>query len=312
MIGFITIDRSIFDHPMFKRAPMSQREAFIWMISRAAWTDTKHRVGAEIIVVSRGSFVCTLRELQAQFMWDSDKKVRTFLKDLEINGIINRTVIGTKNAQKTHVSICNYDKYQSSGRTKDADARNANSTSPTGRTKVVENKQENGDADEQKTHGGRSEDAIKKEGNKRTKEVDKSTSSQEVENYQRFLDHHPKPIDSTEGFEAFQKLISQGVSGEMIVASAKAYAAIVKKWSSDGKIQQSDNFLDEHRGKWRDHIPKPKREKTTPASHLEFVANQLNAGRFISPSSIRPDQARAMIQAGLVTSEFFKEKGIQA
>lgn len=118
--GFITIERAIWDHPVFKPSPMTEREAFIWMIKEAAWKDTKHRVGSEIIDVPRGSFVFTLRDLQSAFMWSSDKKVRGFLGRLEAEGIIGRTAVGATNARKTHVTICKYDEYQTVGRTKDA------------------------------------------------------------------------------------------------------------------------------------------------------------------------------------------------
>ena len=120
MSGFITIERSIWDHPLFKPEPMTEREAWMWMIAQAAWSATRHRVGSELLDVPRGSFMATLREMQASFMWKSDKRVRTFLKTLEKEGMIGRTTVGAKNAPKTHVTICKYEEYQSRGRTKDA------------------------------------------------------------------------------------------------------------------------------------------------------------------------------------------------
>lgn len=55
-----------------------------------------------------------------------------------------------------------------------------------------------------------------------------------------------------------------------------------------------------------------------PSSHaptdrdavMRFWADSLNTGRFVSPSSIKPDLARAMIEAQLVTPETLKSKGI--
>ena len=120
MSGFITIERKLWDHPLFTPAPMTEREAWVWMIAQAAWAETRHRVGSEMVTVPRGSFMATLREMQGVFMWGSDKKVRTFLKTLEKEGMIGRTTLGAKNAQKTQVSIRNYEEYQSRGRTKDA------------------------------------------------------------------------------------------------------------------------------------------------------------------------------------------------
>ena len=66
--------------------------------------------------VERGSFFCTLRELQSEFMWRSDSRVRNFLKMLETERMIERET----NAGKTHVTICNYDEYQQAERTGNA------------------------------------------------------------------------------------------------------------------------------------------------------------------------------------------------
>ena len=153
MTGFITIERDLWDHPLFKREPMTEREAWIWMISQAAYAGTQHRVGAEVVAVERGSFMVTLRELQSQFMWQSDKRVRNFLQKLENHGMLTVLTLGKRNARKTHVSICNYDEYQSGGRSKDA----------------------------AKTHRGRTGDAVKKQGNKVTREPKGSQDAGAIE-----------------------------------------------------------------------------------------------------------------------------------
>ena len=120
MSGFISIERSIWDHPFFGKEPMSRREAWMWMLAQAAWKDTQHRVSGTLFDVPRGSFMATLREMQSAFGWQSDKKVRSFLKALEGADMIGRKTVGPRNSNKTHVTICNYDEYQSSGRTGDA------------------------------------------------------------------------------------------------------------------------------------------------------------------------------------------------
>lgn len=123
--GFITLERRIFSDPFFAPEPMSEREAFIWMLCQASWEDTTHRVGTQVYACPRGSFFATLREMQGAFMWNSDKRVRTFLKSLENGRTIGRTTVGPKNARKTHVTICKYDDFQLDGRTKDAPGTHA-------------------------------------------------------------------------------------------------------------------------------------------------------------------------------------------
>ena len=137
MSGFVAIERGLWDHCFFADGEMTEREAWIWMIARAAWKDTRHKVGGEMVQVARGSFIVTLREMQLVFGWRSDKRVRTFLSRLEGESMIGRTVVGSRNAPKTHVTIREYEEYQSSGRTEDAP----------------------------KTHRGRTKDAVKEQGN---------------------------------------------------------------------------------------------------------------------------------------------------
>ena len=146
MSGFITIERNTWDHPVLVRSEMSETEAWAWMIARATWAGTTHMVGDTLVSVERGSFMITLRKLQSEFMWKSDKRVRNFLKKLENHGMLAVQTMGQRNARKTHVTICNYDKFQKEGRTKDAP----------------------------KTHDGRTTDAVKKQGNKVTKDTNVS------------------------------------------------------------------------------------------------------------------------------------------
>lgn len=129
MSRWIRVQTSIFEHEVFAAGPFSEREAWIWLISKAAWKDTKHRIGQTIADVPAGSMFLTLREMQRAWKWKSDKRVRTFLTMLE-----NERMIETKtDAGKTQISICNYSRYQEVGRTEDAT----------------------------ETHGGRSADALK-------------------------------------------------------------------------------------------------------------------------------------------------------
>lgn len=142
MSGWIRIDRKIFGHEFFAREQMSEREAWIWMLSRAAWEDTTHRVGGDLHDVPRGSFMATLRELQSVFMWRSDTKVRGFLKRLEAERMIERTTCGPKNAPKTRVTICNYDDFQQPQRTENAPKTHRERTEKRSKETNINNKQD--------------------------------------------------------------------------------------------------------------------------------------------------------------------------
>jgi len=144
----------------------------------------------------------------------------------------------------------------------------------------------------------------------KTREVDKSTSSQEVADYQRFMDAHPKPIESDDGEKAFRSLIDAGEDVEQIIASAKKYSETVKSWSDKGRVQQSDNFLSDDRGRWRDYTPKQKKPAPSYQDKLKFWANSINGDKFIPKASVNQKLAFDMIKAGLVSPEKMKERGI--
>lgn len=116
MSRWVRIQTDVFEHIVFAREPFTEREAWLWLISKAAWKATKHRIGQHIEDVPIGSVFLTLREMQAAWRWKSDKRVRSFLAMLE-----NEEMIETKtDAGKTQISICNYSRYQDSERKEDA------------------------------------------------------------------------------------------------------------------------------------------------------------------------------------------------
>lgn len=141
MSGWIRVERKVFSDEFFPREPMSEREAWLWMLANAAWDDTTHRVGGKVMEVPRGSFMTTLRELQSVFMWRSDTKVRNFLKRLESERTVKRTTCGPRNAPKTHVTICKYDEYQSPKRTENAPETHRERTEKRSKETNINNKQ---------------------------------------------------------------------------------------------------------------------------------------------------------------------------
>ncbi|MDI6838012.1 MAG: hypothetical protein QMD99_20175 [Rhizobiaceae bacterium] len=117
MSRWVRVDVSVFDHEFFASSePFSEREAWLWLIANAAWKNTTHRVGNVMLDVSVGSLFATLRGLQNAWHWGSDKRVRSFLYRLE-----NGRMVETKtDAGKTQITICNYARYQDTGRAEDA------------------------------------------------------------------------------------------------------------------------------------------------------------------------------------------------
>lgn len=116
MSRWIRVQTSIFDHEAFAPEPLTEREAWLWLIANAAWKDTRHRVGSQMVEVPVGSLFVTLRGLQNEWKWGSDFKVRSFLALLRDQEMI----VMNSNAGKTQITICNYSRYQNLEREENA------------------------------------------------------------------------------------------------------------------------------------------------------------------------------------------------
>jgi hypothetical protein len=104
--GVFAVDRGIWDHPMFAREPFTEREAWLWMVSSAAWAAKRVRVGRAQIELQRGQLAFATRFLAEKWKWAHSKVVR-FFKRLEIDTMVSTSA--TREA--TLITICNYDKY---------------------------------------------------------------------------------------------------------------------------------------------------------------------------------------------------------
>ena len=107
MSGYFAVDRGIFSHEFFDAEPFTQREAWMWLISEAAWRDcvVKTKFGAVSLI--RGQCIYSVRFLAERWQWDRSRVYR-FLKALvDANSI--RTVSEHGMQQ---ITICQYEKYQ--------------------------------------------------------------------------------------------------------------------------------------------------------------------------------------------------------
>lgn len=108
--GYIALYRGFFDHPMFKAEPFTEREAFAWMIMEAAHEGRRVRRGRETITLSRGELCHSVRFMAKAWKWRSSSRVVRVLEKWK-----NETAIVVKTEHETtHITICNYDKYQGS------------------------------------------------------------------------------------------------------------------------------------------------------------------------------------------------------
>ncbi|HCZ1137884.1 TPA: DnaD domain-containing protein [Staphylococcus aureus] len=109
MTGWISIDRSIQNHWLFKeKRTFSKFEAWIYLLMEANHSEAKVPIRNQIVTVERGQRLTSILTLSDLFNW-SRFKVKTFLDLLESDGMLE-----VKTTSKyTLITIVNYDFYQS-------------------------------------------------------------------------------------------------------------------------------------------------------------------------------------------------------
>lgn len=128
--------------------------------------------------------------------------------------------------------------------------------------------------------------------------------------YSEYLEAHPRPVESAIGERHWDRLISEGVDPFEIVSSASAYARKARTFSNQSFVQQSDNFLDPERGKWRAHIPKVNAPLATRAESLQFFADWVNGETHLPSNAISSSLAGELVAANMVTPKQLKSRGI--
>lgn len=107
--NYFVVNRKIFDHWLWKdnKEPATRFEAWIYMLNRANWKQSKTLIGNELVEIPRGCFICSQPKLASSFRWGRER-VRSLLALLEKDQMI--TVKCTNNY--TMICIVNYDTYQ--------------------------------------------------------------------------------------------------------------------------------------------------------------------------------------------------------
>lgn len=110
--GTFAIDRGIWGSHNFAQEPFTEREAFMWLISEAAYTAHTKRIGALTVDLERGQTCHSVRFMAEVWQW-SKSAVDRFLKKLEKRDTIKRDT-GT---EPVVITICNYCTYQPAQKT---------------------------------------------------------------------------------------------------------------------------------------------------------------------------------------------------
>lgn len=112
MSGFFLVHRGWMDS--FKPEPFTEREAFLWSVEMAAFQAHDQWFNGHRIMVERGEFVTSLREMEKAFGW-SLKRVRGFLDRMgkAQKWAQRRAYYGAQSP--TILTVCNYAVYQNPG-----------------------------------------------------------------------------------------------------------------------------------------------------------------------------------------------------
>lgn len=210
--GYICLNRGALHHEFFRRKEHSEFEAWVWLLTEAAWKPRTRRVGDFIVDLQRGQLVASVRHLSTIWRW-SGGKVQRFIGRLKFE-----TMIDVKNDTGISViTICNYDKYQTRGIDIDTPTDTAADT-PVDTPPIHQRIQD-------RYTDGYNTETLKHLNNKTSKRV--SRPSVDPELFEKFWPCYPRRKGGEKKAAArkkFELLVQGGLSAEMLIAAATRFA----------------------------------------------------------------------------------------
>lgn len=228
-LGVFAVDRGVFDHPLLSTGePYSRREAWLWLVSEAAWKPRKVGRAGAVIELERGQLAHSVRFMAGAWGW-SKSSVDRFLTRLKTG-----TMIGTATGTGMIViTICNYDAYQRLGlpdRDSNRDDDRDTSGTAAGQTRNIQSIKEDILSDRQAVF---EEVPLPKKGRSRNVYTPE---------YEALWKAYPSTegMSKMDGFKAWQKLSSD--EHAHVMASLPAYAALLKR-NPDRAVKHVQGFL---------------------------------------------------------------------
>jgi len=136
--GVFAVDRGIWEHDLLASSePFSRREAWLWLVSEAAWKPHRRRLAGHLVEVGRGQLAASLRFIAGKWRW-SEPRVRRFLLSLNSEGMIGAST----DAGVSLITICKYDEYQRVSLPSDAPNDSKTDAAATQQRRKVEDKED--------------------------------------------------------------------------------------------------------------------------------------------------------------------------
>lgn len=208
------------DNPIFSPEPLTDREAWIWLIEKASYLPSKMRHKNSMINLGRGEVPTSYRRLQDEWKWGVHR-VCSFLRLLEEEGMIIRKI----ETGFLIITLCNYEKYQDSLK-KYATQATTLAITPTA-TLATTNRTKG------KLKGTKEEDSLRSSSTPVVPKQKKPANGYPP-GFEDFRSAYPPNGGSKKkDAESYQKAIANGASHEQLLEAAGAYARYTRATGSD-------------------------------------------------------------------------------
>lgn len=236
--GVFAVDRGIFDHPLFAPEPYTEREAWLWLISAAAWKAKRVRVGRTMVDLTRGQLAFSERFFAQKWQW-AKTTVRRFLARIKSEAMILTQKSGPQNGPEadrfcTIITICNYERYAFDGSAKGP--QNGPEAGP--------------EADQKRTK----EEEGKKDKKEKTWAIAKATPPKYSDEFEELWKVYPSrlgPNPKNPAANLFLAAVKAGADPQQIIVGAKRCAVVEARNIGTPFIPQLVKWLRDKR--WFDY-----------------------------------------------------------
>lgn len=223
--GWVKLWREQFTHEISERKPWCDGYAWAYLYSRANYRPAIVNFRNQYIPVERGEFVTSELKLSKIFGW-SRRRVKSFLFGLKNGGMCDNR----RTQRFIIISICNYDKYQST----EEEKRTIDDTM-------------DGTTDAQQTHTDKKNKEIK----------NKDMSESDLSDFDLFYKSYPKHEGRKKAVDSWKKLHPDNALQQIILS------AIEKQKTHKAGLKSRNEFCPEwpmpatwlHQRRWEDEIP---------------------------------------------------------
>lgn len=273
--GVFAVDRGIFTDPDFANEPFTEREAFMWLVSEAAWKAHAGRAYSGRVELKRGELCHSVRFMAEAWQW-SKSRVDRFMKRL-----IKSKIISCENRDTSQVYfVCNYSKFQRAGLpVRDTSGTLAGQQRDTSGTLAGQTR--NKETLKQEKEDSCVRDASAPESPKipKSSEIDGAELKAEFEAWYR---SYPHRIGKSAALQAYLAARKRGATAGDLSNGVFRYVASKpsdRNWCNPATWLNQDRWLDEPAPKASGQSPGPAPPKTKSAAHRLADRMQEFSGR---------------------------------